>query len=98
MAYKKHIGKKMTYTQSFMRELEIIHEKGYNTVQICKLAGISRKTLWRARKDPREITMVNADKIMNAIRKIPTLPYEFTKKSGQRKTPEILLGRRNNES
>lgn len=88
----------MTYTQSFMRELEIIHEKGYNTVQICKLAGISRKTLWRARKDPREITMVNADKIMNAIRKIPTLPYEFTKKSGQRKTPEILLGRRNNES
>lgn len=87
----------MSYTQSFMRELEIIHEKGYSTVQICKLAGISRKTLWRARKDAREITMVNADKIINAIRKLPTLPFEFTKKSGQRKTPEILLGRRNNE-
>lgn len=69
----------MTYTQSFMRELEIIHEKGYSTVQICKLAGISRKTLWRARKDAREITMVNADKIINAIRKIPNLPFEFKK-------------------
>lgn len=69
----------MTYTQSFMKELEVIDEKGYNTVKICKLAGVSRKTLWRARKDPREISMNTADKILYALRKIPTLPFEFKK-------------------
>lgn len=84
----------MTYTQSFMRDLEIIQEKGYSLVRLCKLAGISRKTLWRARKNPEEIMLITADKIIHAIRKIPNLPYEFTKKSGQRKTPTILLGRK----
>ena len=69
----------MTYTQSFMKELEVIDEKGYNTVQLCKLAGVSRKTLWRARKDPREISMNTADKILYALRKIHTLPFEFKK-------------------
>lgn len=73
-------GYKMTYAQSFMRELEIIHEKGYSLVRLCKLAGVSRQTMWRARKDPRDITMANADKIINAIRKLPTLPFEFKKK------------------
>lgn len=86
VAYKKHIGKKMSYTQSFMRELEIINEKGYSTVQICKLAGISRKTLWRARKDAREITMVNADKIINALRKIPYLPFQLHKRNPRKNT------------
>lgn len=90
-------GDKMTYAQSFMNELEVIQQKGYSLVRLCKLAGVSRQTMWRARKDPRDITMANADKIVNAIHKIPTLPFEFTKKSGQRKTPAILLGRRNNE-
>lgn len=72
-------GYKMTYAQSFMNELEVIQEKGYNLVKICKLAGVSRQTLWRARKDPREITMANADKIINALKKLPTLPFEFKK-------------------
>lgn len=72
----------MTYTQSFMKELEVINEKGYNLVRLCKLAGVSRKTLWRARKDPREISMVIADKILCALRKMPTLPFEFRKPQG----------------
>lgn len=82
----------MSYAQSFMDELEVIHEKGYNTVRLCKLAGISRKTLWRARNNPEVITINIADKIIHALRKMPNLPYEFTKKTGQRKTPEILRG------
>ena len=73
-------GNKMTYAQSFMNELEVIQEKGYDLVKICKLAGVSRQTLWRARKDPRDITMANADKILYAIKKLPTLPFEFKKK------------------
>lgn len=72
----------MSYTQSFMRELEVINQKGYNTVRLCKLAGVSRKTLWRARKDPREISMLTADKILFALRKLPTLPFEFRKNPG----------------
>ena len=72
----------MGYAQSFLRELEVIHEKGYNTVKLCKLAGISRKTLWRARNNPQEVTICTADKIVHAIHKIPTLPFEFRKPQG----------------
>ena len=72
----------MTYAQSFLRELEVINEKGYSTVKLCKLAGVSRKTLWRARNNPEEVTINTADKIIYAIRKIPTLPFEFRKPQG----------------
>lgn len=74
------MGYYMTYTESFMRELEVINEKGYNTVKLCRLAGIDRKTLWRARNWPDVISLNTADKIMRALQKIPKLPYEFPKR------------------
>ena len=73
-------GIKMTYAQSLTNALEIIDSKGYCLVKLCQLAGVSRQTLWRARKDPRDITIANADKIICALKKLPTLPFEFKKK------------------
>lgn len=70
----------MSYAQSLSDALEIIDAKGYCLVKLCKLAGVSRQTLWRARKDPRGTTIENADKIIYAIKKFPTLPFEFKKK------------------
>lgn len=83
----------MSYAQTFMNETDIIWQKGYHIGRLCRLAGIDRKTLWRARKNPSEITIDVADRIIHAVRKLPNLPYEFTKKSGQRKTPEIIRGK-----
>lgn len=82
----------MSYAQTFLNETDVIWEKGYCVVRLCRLAGISRRTLYRARKNPSEITIDVADRIIHALRKMPHIPYEFRKKSGQRFTPNVLRG------
>lgn len=72
----------MLLTKQLLSELETIDEKGYDVVKVCKLAGICRKTLWNARNKPETLTLYTADKIINALHKIPNLPFEFKKPQG----------------
>jgi hypothetical protein len=70
----------MLLSEQLSSEIEMIYANGYDAGKVCRLAGICRKTLWNARYKPETITLYTADKIIHAIKKIPTLPFEFKKK------------------
>lgn len=70
----------MSFMNQLLNEIDVIYAKGYDIGKVCKLAGICRKTLWNARYRTGTVSLSTADKIVHAIRKIPTLPFEFKKK------------------
>ena len=68
------------FIEKLLSTLEEIDAKGYDAGKVCRLAGVCRKTLWNARNKPETVSLLTADKLIHAIRKIPTLPFEFKKK------------------
>lgn len=58
---------------------------GISPGKVALLANVGRMTVWRAKNRPETISISVAQRIVNAINKIPNMPYEFKKAQHDRR-------------
>lgn len=76
------VAKKTYLADSVYEAFDKMYQQGLSIVKIAKVAGVGRMSVWRAANCPERLTIATAQKIINAIDKLPTMPFEFRKPQG----------------